>query len=644
METKISLAARIELANAVRRRYRIATGKEKRKILDEFIAVSGYHPKSAIRVLNAQAAPKPPQTRHRPSLYDDAARQALIVLWEASDRVCGKRLRPLLRILLPALERHGHLRLDEAIRTKVLAMSAATIDRLLRTPRDATRTRKPRRVTPEIRRRIPVRTFADWSEPPPGSMEMDLVAHCGEVNKGSYVNSLVLTDIASGWTECAPLVVRESGLLIETLERIRVGLPFALRALDVDNGSEFVNEAMIQYCLRNGIELTRSRPYRKNDQAWIEQKNGAIVRKHLGYRRFEGITAADLLARLYGASRLFENFFQPSFKLAEKHRQGAHVTKRYHPPQTPCERLLQAETLSEAIKVKLREVGDALDPLKLLEEVRARQRHLVELANGGKPDIPSTQEPDLPAFLASLSSAWRAGEVRPTHSADAQPRYLRPLQTVVHPGTVAPRRVAPPPQPKVVPTEARPVVTPVRPQLDAEIEKRCELQRREFARRHIRRQHAFTLIWPLVCRRLEERPNMNATEIFDELRVQYPGRFHRGQLRAFAQRVGRWREDARARGEVIGPLRYRQSPIPRTRRRPDPLQAHWAELCEWLSDDPDQTGSELFTTLRKKYPDFYTGGQLRTLQRRLKIWRHEAVQRLICEMQDFTQDVGAGIA
>ncbi len=536
--------------------------------------------------------------------------------------------------------RHGHLQLDEAIQIKVLAMSAATIDRLLRTPRNATGTRKPRRVTPEIRRRIPVRTFADWNEPPPGSMEMDLVAHCGEVNKGSYINSLVLTDIASGWTECTPLVVRESGLLIEALERIRIGLPFALRALDVDNGSEFVNEAMIQYCLRNGIEFTRSRPYRKNDQAWIEQKNGAIVRKHLGYRRFEGIAAAQVLARLYGASRLFENFFQPSFKLAEKHRQGAHVTKRYHPPQTPCERLLQAETLSESIKVKLREVGNALDPLKLLEEVRAMQSHLVELANGGKPDVSSVQEPNLPVFLASLSSAWRAGEVRPTHSAEAQPRYLRPLQAVVRRDTIAPRQAVPPPQPKVVQMEARPVVTP---RLDAEIEKRCELQRQEFARRHIRRQHAFTLIWPLVCRRLEERPNMNATELFDELRVQYPGRFHRGQLRAFAQRVGRWREDARARGVIIGPLRYRQSPIPRTRRRPDPLQAHWAELCEWLNDDPDQTGSELFTTLRTKYPDCYTAGQLRTLQRRLKTWRHEAVQRLICEMQDFTQDVGSRI-
>ena len=139
------------------------------------------------------------------------------------------------------------------------------------------------------------------------------------------------------------------------------GLPFTLRALDVDNDSEFVNETMIQYCLRNGIELTRSRPYRKNDQAWIEQKNGAIVRKLLGYRRFEGIAAAQVLARLYGASRLFVNFFQPSFKLAEKHRQGAQVTKRYHPPQTPCERLLLTETMSDAIKVKLREVGSARD-------------------------------------------------------------------------------------------------------------------------------------------------------------------------------------------------------------------------------------------------------------------------------------------
>jgi integrase-like protein len=211
------------------------------------------------------------------------------------------------KILLPALERHGHLKLEESIRAKVLAMSAATIDRLLRAARQATRTKKRRRVVPEIQRRVMVRTFADWHEPPPGSMEMDLVAHCGESTRGSYVHSLVLTDIASGWTECAPLVVRERTLLVETLDRIRLGLPFLLRALDVDNGGEFLNETVIEYCLRHGIELTRLRPYRKNDQAWIEQKNGAVVRKLVGYRRLEGIVAGQALARLYGASSRLQN-------------------------------------------------------------------------------------------------------------------------------------------------------------------------------------------------------------------------------------------------------------------------------------------------------------------------------------------------
>ena len=155
MDTQLTHAARIQLAHSLRRRYQAASSRAKKQILNEFIAVSGYHPKYAIHLLNAKdASPPAPRGRARPTIYDDAAKQALIVLWEASDRVCGKRLKPLLRILLPALERHGHLKLDEVIRTKVLAMSAATIDRLLRAPRNATRTRKPRRVTPEGSRSV----------------------------------------------------------------------------------------------------------------------------------------------------------------------------------------------------------------------------------------------------------------------------------------------------------------------------------------------------------------------------------------------------------------------------------------------------------------------------------------------------------
>ena len=597
-------------------------------------------------MLNAsEPAASGPRGRVRPSLYDEAAKQALIVLWEASDRVCGKRLKPLLKILLPALERHGHLKLEEALRAKLLAMSAATIDRLLRAPRQTGR-KKTRRVIPEIRRRVPVRTFADWHEPPPGSMEMDLVAHCGESTRGSYIHSLVLTDIASGWTESAPLVVRERTLLVETLDRIRLGLPFPLRALDVDNGSEFMNETMIEYCLRHGIELTRSRPYRKNDQAWIEQKNGAVVRRLLGYRRFEGIAAAHVFARLYGTARLFVNFFQPSFKLAEKHRQGAQVTKRYLPPETPCERLLQAPTISEPTKCKLREVAGDLDPLQLLEEIRALQSHLVALADGGPPDSRTPPAANLAEFLASLSGAWRAGEVRPTHAVEPRPRYLRQIQTIVRRDRGVDSRPSDQPSAPAsspAPTPAPPTIIDSRPgvpQFDPEIEARCERQRAEFARRNIRRQHAFALVWPLVCRRLEGRPNMNATALFDELRAQYPGRWHRGQLRAFAQRVRQWREDARARGIEIGSLQYRPSSKPRTRRRPDPLAAIWPEILQQLESDPDQTARELLAQFQARYPDRYRLGHLRTVQRRLRIWRQQAVQRLICDMDGMTADLG----
>ena len=283
MNKGMTSAARAELAGAIRARDIAATAKEKRRILEEFIAATAItrSRRFASEQCCALQAPPEPSTG---IAYDEAVRAALIVLWEASDRVCGKRLKALLPILLHALERNGHLTLDEQIRPKILSMSAATVDRLLRVPRKAGQTKRPRRAEPEPRRRIKMRTFADWNDPPPGSMEMDLVAHCGSVNRGSYVHSLVLTDIASGWTEAAPIVVREGTLVVETLDRIRVGLPFGLRALDVDNGSEFVNDRLIEYCLSNGIELTRSRPYRKNDQAWIEQKNGAIVRKLLGYR------------------------------------------------------------------------------------------------------------------------------------------------------------------------------------------------------------------------------------------------------------------------------------------------------------------------------------------------------------------------
>jgi hypothetical protein len=609
---------RMELANAIRGRYVAAASKYKRQILEEFIAATGYHDKSAIRALNSPSNPKSRQIRRRPSLYDEDARGALIVLWEASDRICGKRLKALLPILLPALERNGHLKLEEEIRHKILSMSAATIDRLLQAPRRTTRTRKPARIVPEPRRRIKMRTFGDWNEPLPGSMEMDLVAHCGEVNRGSYVHSLVLTDIASGWTEAAPIVVREGTLVVETLERIRVGLPFALRALDVDNGSEFVNNRLIEYCLGHGIELTRARPYRKNDQAWIEQKNGAVVRKLLGYRRFEGLAAARAITRLYAASRLFVNFFQPSFKLAAKQRDGAKVAKRYHPPQTPCERLLQAESVPMAAKIKLSEIVGNLDPLKLLEEMRALQAYLAALADGEAPPSTTSEPPNLAAFVASLSSAWHAGEIRPTFSIEAKPRYLRSLQKVSTQTPVAsPTAVlkpAIPPSPAVAASKTREKPKPV------------------YAEPGQARIQALRMVWPIVCRRLEEFPTINAMQLFEELCVQFPGRFTRKQYKTLVRRVSLWRQAARARGVVIGPKTYRRLSDKPRGRRPDIFKDHWEEMARCLEERPDQTALELLVEFQARHPGRYSLRQLYTLQRRVRAWRQQAVQRLIGEV------------
>mgnify|MGYP001039955631 FL=1 len=613
MDTTLDVAARRELAAAIRSRYHSASGSDKRKILDEFVAITGYHEKSAIRVLNTNPAFKEPTRRSRAPLYDEAVRAALIVLWEASDRVCGKRLQPLLPILLPALERNGHLNLQVPIRAKLLAMSAATVDRLLRTPKTASRIKKPRRIEPAPRRRVPMRTFADWNEPLPGCMEMDLVAHCGTVNRGSYVHSLVLTDIASGWTECAPLAVRDGGLVVETVERIRRGLPFRLRALDVDNGSEFINDKLIDYCLSHGIELTRSRPYRKNDQAWVEQKNGAIVRKMLGYHRFEGLAAARAISRLYGASRLFVNFFQPSFKLAKKHRDGAKVSKRYHTPQTPCARLLLAESVSVESKEALSQIASQLDPLKLLEEIRAMQAHLVTLADGEMPPESSSDAPDLRSFAASLSSAWRDGEIRPTFASDAKPRYLRGLERVITPTTVATESKA------GRGTDTLPATTP----------KKTPIPPPVFAAAGDAKPHAVRMVWPLVCRRLEGFPNISATELFDELSVQFPGRFTRAQYKSLLRRVNQWRLDARARGVVIGAKTYRRLSDKPRGRRPGLFKDHWPEMTTCLEARPDQTAQELLVEFQTRYPGKYSDRQVYTLQKYVRKWRQQEIKRLI---------------
>lgn len=418
------MATRKELTAAVAERYRASSRADKARILDEFVVVTGFHRKHAMRLLRGDDGRRSgPRGRRR--IYDEAARNALALLWEASDRVCGKRLKTLLPMLVEAMERHGHLDLAPEIRVKLLAMSAATIDRALQRIRVQEGRPRRRPATTALRRSIPVRTSADWNEPSPGFVEADLVAHSGPTSRGSFVQTLVLTDVSSGWTECAPLLVREQTLLSAVLTEMRKQLPFALLGLDTDNDSVFMNETLKAYCDAGNIVFTRCRPYRKNDQAFVEQKNGAVVRRMVGYRRFEGLEAAALLAELYRAVRLFVNFFQPSFKLIGKHRDGARVRKTYSPPATPHQRLIDDERTPEAARARLREIHTRLDPVALLRDIRVAQERLAALADAKPASQEPTSPPPVDIFLASLRTAWKDGAVRPTDRPIVKPKRGR---------------------------------------------------------------------------------------------------------------------------------------------------------------------------------------------------------------------------
>jgi hypothetical protein len=270
------MTTRKELVGALRVRYRSASYGERIKILDEFVALTGYHRKHAIRVLREpMAVGKMVRARNR--LYDEAVRQTLTVLWEAADRVCGKRLKALIPVLLDAMERHGHLDLDPAVKTKVLQVSAATIDRVLAEARSHIDGQRKRRkgVGSAIRRSIPVRTFSDWRDPPPGFFEIDTVEHCGGVkNQGEFVHTLRLTDIASGWTECVAMPGTSQMLVIEAFEKVAADLPFAMLGVDSDNDSAFMSQNVFDYCKGHGLEQTRSRVYKKTTRRGWSRRTG----------------------------------------------------------------------------------------------------------------------------------------------------------------------------------------------------------------------------------------------------------------------------------------------------------------------------------------------------------------------------------
>jgi len=371
-------------------------------------ATTGYNRKYAMYLLNhAKAEQSTPQhTRRRH--YGPEVQHALFLVWHVTTRICAKRLIPFLPTLVEALERHEHLHLTEECRSLLLSMSAATADRLLCSQRKLTkRGLSTTRAGTLLKQQIPVRTFAEWGETRPGFLEVDLVAHCGANIEGGYLYTMTLTDVATGWTECLPLLHRSREAVLAALQRARTLFPFPILGIDTDNGGEFINEVVIDYCEQEQITFTRGRPYQKRDQCFVEQKNGAVVRQVVGYDRFVGEHAYRQLTELYRALRLYVNCFQPSMKLLSKERDGKKIRYVYDPAKTPLQRLLLSGILPAEKQQELTEVVEVLNPIGLFHQLKQLQQAVFRCAAGCSPFVSSPQADPLHVFSLEQCTAGK---------------------------------------------------------------------------------------------------------------------------------------------------------------------------------------------------------------------------------------------
>jgi len=367
----MSLNSKQELLEVVRPRYLKASKAEKQKILDEFTCATGYHRKHAIRVLKNRVARRTRRKRTGyPTIYRGEVVQVLEQIWEIYGRLCSKRLQPFLPEAIRVLERCQEIQLSNEAKELLLKISSASIDRCLRPVRLRSRhglgTTKPGSLLKVL---IPVRTFTEWDEERPGFLEIDLVAHCGPTTEGQFLCTLTCTDLCTGWTEVTGLLHRSQEAVAEALCRMRQRLPFPLLGIDSDNGGEFINDLLYRYCLDEQITFTRSRPYQKNDQAHVEQKNWSVVRHTVGYDRWETQEELVLLESIYDDLRLYINFFQPSLKLIAKERIGNKTLKRYDTAKTPYQRVLERQDVSFEVKAQLAHLYVQLNPAELRRRI-----------------------------------------------------------------------------------------------------------------------------------------------------------------------------------------------------------------------------------------------------------------------------------
>ena len=363
-------------------RYRQASRKEKSRILDDFVQTTGYHRKHATAILNSRRARvQGPIRRPRRTQYGDEVANALATLAELFDDICSKRLRAAMDVELPRLYQSGALRISAACYQKLLKVSPATMDRLrarYRPQRGQGRGfTKPGTL---LKHRIPIRTWADWTEDRPGFCEIDLVDHSGgQIVRGrEHAWTLCFTDVKTGWTECVAVRNKAQVHVFAAIKRARRRLPFPLLGIDSDSGSEFINDQLYRYCLEEKITFTRGRAGRKNDGAYVEQKNWSVVRRAVGYWRYDSPEQLDLLNTLYERLHLYVNFFLPVMKLKEKTRTGTKVKRIYDDPLTPYARVLASDDVSEDKRAELQEAYGYLDLVELRRRIDDLQVQILQ--------------------------------------------------------------------------------------------------------------------------------------------------------------------------------------------------------------------------------------------------------------------------
>jgi hypothetical protein len=369
-EHMMSQQSKRELFAEVQPRYLKANHAKKQKILDEFTATTGYHRKYAIRILKRGYKRRPNKPKGRTAIYRGKVVEALEQIWEIYGRICSKRLHPYLPEGIKVLERCGEITLSAETKELLLRISRSSIDRCLA----PARFNKPHGLSNTkpgtlLKKNIPFRTFSDWNEDKPGFLEIDLVAHCGDNAAGQFLYTLTCTDLCTGWTETIALPRRSQEAVCAAINAMRQDLPFALLGIDSDNGSEFINDLLYRYCLDEKITFTRSRPYKKNDQAHVEQKNWSIVRHTIGYDRLESDEQCALLENIYTDLRLYVNPFQPVFKLIGKERIGNKVVRKYDIVRTPYQRVMERDDVSLVSKAHLLNLYLRLNPAELRRRI-----------------------------------------------------------------------------------------------------------------------------------------------------------------------------------------------------------------------------------------------------------------------------------